>query len=266
MSSLVIQVTDSSWVNLHSALSISAGSPVTIFNKSGFTNLLLVTASVQPVVKSGMPLWEHEHQYVNPGDGLSLWAISIQGKADVYATDEPVTGALPDYVFTGSKQSTSRLRVDVGQTGFFERREFRISEELNITTGTSVVYKFSSPVNFILWEQVLSCDANLLKFEAVVDGTEGGVFTPVTIWGKNRMTEQPLYAGQVTIGKGGTVTGGQVAEVLRIQAAGATAQRASVGNSVGSERGLPTSVTHLKLSAPDGNVTGTFALVWEERP
>lgn len=266
MSSLVINVTDSAWVDIHSALSIDAGTPVTVFNKSGFTNLFLVTASTQPEVKNGMPLWEHEYQYVNPGDGLSLWAISIQGNAEVYATDEPVTGALPDYVFTGSNQGTSRLRVDVGQTGFFERREFRISEELTIPTGTSLVYRFESPVNFILWEQVIECDANLLKFEAIVGGTEGGSFTPVTIWGKNRMTEQPEYARQVTVSKGGTVTGGQVAEVLRLQAAGATAQRVSVGNAVGSERGLPAGVYYLKLSAIGGDVTGTFALVWEERP
>ena len=266
MSSLVISVTESAWVNIHAALSIDAGAPVTVFNKSGFTSLLLVTSATQPIARNGMPLWEREYQYVNPSDELSLWAISIQGVAEVYATDEPVTGALPDYVFTGSNQATSRLRVDVGQTGFFERREFRISEELNIPTGTSLVFRFESPVNFILWEQVIECDANLLKFEAIVGGAEGGDFTPVPIWGKNRMTEQPEYARQVTVSKGGTVTGGQVAEVLRLQAAGATAQRVSVGNSVGSERGLPASVTHLKLSAPDGNVTGTFALVWEERP
>lgn len=177
---------------------------------------------------------------------------------------------IPDFghsdLLTSAKEGIRRLRVDTGQTGFFERREFRISEELNIPSGTSLVYKFSSPVNFILWEQVFECDANLLKFEAVVGGTEGGTFTPVTIWGKNRMTEQLEYIGVVTVGKGGTVTGGQVAEVLRIQASGATAQRTSVGMSVGSERGLPAGDYYLKLSAIGGVVTGTLALVWEERP
>ena len=97
-------------------------------------------------------------------------------------------------------------------------------------------------------------------------GAEGGAYTAVTVWGKNRMTEQPEYARQATVSKGGTVTSGQVVEVLRLQAAGATAQRVSVGSSVGSERGLPAGVYHLKLSAIGGNVTGTFALVWEERP
>lgn len=167
---------------------------------------------------------------------------------------------------TSAGKETTRLRTDNGQTGFFERREFRISEELSIPTGTSLVYRFESPVNFILWEQSIECDANLLKFEAIVGGAEGGSFTPVTMWGKNRMSEQPAYIGQVTISKGGTVTGGQIAEVLRIQAAGATAQRASVGNAVGSERGLPAGVYHLRLTANGGDVTGTFALVWEERP
>jgi hypothetical protein len=175
------------------------------------------------------------------------------------------TGA-PIDLLTSGKRGTRRLRVDAGQTGFFERREFRISQELNISSGTSLVYKFSSPVNFILWEQAFECDANLLKFEAVVGGAEGGTFTPVAIWGKNRMTEQPEYIGQVSINTGGSVAGGQVAEVLRIKASGATAQRVSVGNTAGSERGFPPGDYYLKLSAIGGNVTGTFALVWEERP
>lgn len=181
-----------------------------------------------------------------------------------------MTYTIPDFgpsdLLTSDRIGTRRLRADFGQTGFFERREFRISEELSIPTGTSLVYRFESPVNFILWEQTIECDAHLLKFEAIVGGTEGGTFTPVPMWGKNRMTEQPEYARQVTVSKGGTVTGGQVAEVLRLQAAGATAQRVSVGSSVGSERGLPAGLYHLKLSAIGGDVTGTFALVWEERP
>lgn len=165
-----------------------------------------------------------------------------------------------------SEKATGRLRVDTGQTGFFERREFRISQELSIETATPLVIKFSSPINFILWEQVVSCDAHMIKFEAVVGGAEGGTFTPIPIWGKNRMTEQPEYAGQITVSSGGTVTGGSVAEVLRIKSANATAQQSSVGLTVSSERGLPAGDYYLRLSAEGGTATGTFSLVWEERP
>jgi hypothetical protein len=69
----------------------------------------------------------------------------------------------------------------------------------------------------------------------------------------------------ITFGKGGTVTGGQVAEVLRMKA-GSGNQRSSVGGGVGSERGLPAGVYLLKFSAPSGDITGTISLVWEERP
>lgn len=170
-----------------------------------------------------------------------------------------------DHFTSYGSEGTSRLRVDVAQTGFFQRREFRISEEVSIPSGTSLVYRFESPVNFILWEQSYSCDENLLKFEAIVGGVEGGVFTTVTIWGKNRMTEQPAYAGVITVGKGGTVAGGHVAEVLRLKS-GSNSQRSSVGGGIGSERGLPPGVYLLRLSAPSGDVTGTISLVWEERP
>ena len=174
---------------------------------------------------------------------------------------------LTEDLLTGSILGTKRVKVDNGQTGFFERREFRISQELSIPTDTPLVIKFSSPVNFILWEQVISCDAHLMKFEAIVGGTPSGAFsTPVTIWGKNRMTEQQAYQGQVTVSTGGTVTGGQVAEVLRIRAANATAQQSSVGETVSSERGLPAGDYYLRLSAEGGTATGTISLVWEERP
>lgn len=166
---------------------------------------------------------------------------------------------------TGSSEATARLPVDVGQTGFFERREFRISEEISIANGANLVYRLESPVNFILWEQSYQCDENLLKFEAIIGGTEGGTFTPVPIWGKNRMSEQPAYTVVITLSKGGTVTGGQVAEVLRMKA-GSGNQRSSVGGGVGTERGLPAGVYLLKFSAPAGDVTGTISLVWEERP
>jgi len=166
-----------------------------------------------------------------------------------------------------SEQSTARLRVDNGQTGFFERREFRISEAFSIATGSTLVFKFSSPVNFILWEQVVSCDANMVIFEAVVGGTPSGSFTtPITVWGKNRMTEQPAYTGQATINTGGVVTGGQIAEVLRIKSSNATAQQVSIGSTVSSERGLPAGDYYLRLTADGGTATGTISLIWEERP
>lgn len=168
---------------------------------------------------------------------------------------------------TGDRESTARVPVDQGQTGFFERREFRISVELNVEVATPLVFKFSSPVNFILWEQSLSVDANMVKFEAVVGGTPGGTFaTPITIWGKNRMNIEPEYAGQVTISTGGSASGGQAAEVLRVKSSGATGMQTSIGAAVATERGLPAGDYYLRLTAIGGTATGTFSLVWEERP
>lgn len=182
------------------------------------------------------------------------------------ANTQVLNGTIPQEMITGSSRDTGRLKVDAGQTGFFERREFRISQELSIASGQSLTFKFSSPVNFILWEQSIEVDDGLLKFEAVVGGVPSGTFnTQVAVWGKNRMTEQPLYVGQITVSTGGAVSGGQVAEVLRIKAATSTANRSSVGATVGSERGLPAGDYYLRLTA-SGDVTGTFSLIWEERP
>lgn len=172
-----------------------------------------------------------------------------------------------DWVTSPIHDQNRRLKVDAGQTGFFDRREFRISVELSVEVATPLVFKFSSPVNFILWEQSLSVDANMVKFEAVVGGTPGGTFaTPITIWGKNRMDIIPEYIGQVTVSTGGSVTGGQVAEVLRVKSSGATGQQTSIGEAVATERGLPAGDYYLRLTAIGGTATGTFSLVWEERP
>lgn len=172
-------------------------------------------------------------------------------------------------LFTSDNTGTRRMRVDIAQTGFFEGREFRSFYEFSIPSGQSVVLKFTSPVDFILFQQNLDVDASSVKFTAEIGGTEGGSFaTPLPVIGKNRMASRPAphYAPKVAITTGGTYTGGTVVEVVRVVSSGATAQQATVGAQISDERGLPAGSYYLRLTnIGNGTATGVYSLIWEER-
>lgn len=173
----------------------------------------------------------------------------------------------PDLMTDGGYGESRRLRVDNGQTGFFAGREFRSFYEFSIPTGQSIVIKFSSPVDFVLFQQSLSVDAGGVKYTAEVSGTAGGTFTPMPVVGKNRMAQRPTpyYEAVATIGQGGTFSGGTILDLARVVTAGATAQQITVGMT-SDERGLPAGDYYIRLAAlGNGTATGVYSLFWEER-
>lgn len=187
-----------------------------------------------------------------------------------------ILSGLPLDVLTSDHFNTRRLKVDVGQTGFWEGREFRISEELSIPSSTQVVFKFTSPINFILTKQSIECDQEGIKFEAFrsSQGTEGGTFNqPIAIYGNNIQSGTPEYTGQIAITTGGTFTPsalptGKPVEIIRLRTASATAQRTSVGGSASGERGLAADTYYLKFTnlTGSGTASGTYALTFQEQP
>lgn len=163
-----------------------------------------------------------------------------------------------------------RLRVDTGQTGFFAGREFRTFYRLNITAGATVVLKAVVPINVILFGLEANIYQGLLDIETVVGGTEGGTFTPLPIFPRNTMSERPspVYAPVVTLGAGGTHTGGTVLDALVVKAADNSNFAASVGAQSQDERGVGAGTYYFRLTAVagQGDVLGTFKARWEERP
>ena len=60
-------------------------------------------------------------------------------------------------LLTDRAGASQRLRVDPGQTGFFAGRMFRsYTEQVLPAAGSPVSFRFTSPVDFILWSQVLT--------------------------------------------------------------------------------------------------------------
>lgn len=176
----------------------------------------------------------------------------------------------PADLLTSEREGYRRVRVDSGQTGFFEGREFRTFREFSIPTGQSLFIKFVSPIDFILFEQSLTLDAGSVRFTALTGSTEATPFnTPLPVVGKNRMALRPLpyYVPVILVTTGGTVTGGTIVEVFRVVAANATAQQQTVGGAAQTERGLPAGTYYLRIeNIGNATATGVYSLFWEERP
>lgn len=185
----------------------------------------------------------------------------------------------PLAMFTSNDDDFRRWRVDVGQTGFWEGREFRINLDMTITT-TPLWLLVSCPVGFILQSQNLSCDQGGIRFRAYrsFQGTPSGTFDQqVRIWPMNGIPGTPEYENQLTITTGGSFTPGvgeTPAETIRqISNPGGTGPTAGSRNTVSGgafgERGLPPGDYYLQFDRVPGTTVdglGIFDLVWEERP
>lgn len=195
-------------------------------------------------------------------------------------TNDRLNIALDDKLITdgGISGNNPRVRVDAGQTGFFDRRMWALNYEfasVNPIAGTPLVFRLVIPTNFIIHAHSLTVDQGgvTLRTYAASQGTPGGTFStshpPVS---ENSMTESSAYAFQSVIDSGGTFTptvGQAPLTTLRVRTANATAQQSSVGGESVSEKGRAAGTYYAVLSrmtAVAGDCTGVYSLVVEERP
>lgn len=169
---------------------------------------------------------------------------------------------------------STRLRVDPGQTGFFAGRFFRsYIEALIPVAGPSVQFKFASPVDFILWSQVLELTQGAIELRVYTGATSSGAWTQRPVIGVNRMAErpQPYYTPLVTLETGGNFTGGTEVDLIKVRTSSANNSAQNVGAQA-SERGLPAGTYHGRFATLAGGVTVNdaaqllYSLLWEERP
>ena len=160
----------------------------------------------------------------------------------------------------------SRLKVDVGQTGFWEGREFRFDYEIS----EPIIFKFSSPIDFILQAQELFShdgESTLTVWRANQGAPSGTFNAPAQIIPNNRMSSTPSYTGVITITSGGSFTPTDsdvnlAGEHIKAKASTSTAQRNTVGSGGVNERGLPAGDYYLVFAGTDAS----YRLVYEERP
>lgn len=191
---------------------------------------------------------------------------------------ERVMAAFEQRLLTdGGFGASARLRVDQGQTGFFAGKMFRsyISAVLDKGGATPLYARFTSPIDFILWSQELTCTQGAVQFQAFLAPTFSGNWTQRPIIGINRMAARPTpyYVSPITleVGTTGTFTGGTEVDLMQIRTASTNGQASNTGGSK-SERGLPAGTYGLKFSilpgglAVNDNAQMIYDLGWEDRP
>ena len=170
----------------------------------------------------------------------------------------------PQQLLTGDSWDSSRLRVDVGQTGFWEGREFRL--DLDLTAD--YVVEFTSPVNFILQSQSLLSNDGVSTLDVYLStqGVAGGSFDEdLGVLPNNGMTDAPTYTPAISALGGGSFVPNaneKPRESIKVKAATSTAQRSTVGSGAIPERGLPPGTYYLVFTGDDIS----YRLVYEERP
>lgn len=183
-------------------------------------------------------------------------------------------GGIPSDLLTSLNVGERRLRVDVGQTGFFAGKFFRSYINAVIpTAGPMLQFRFTSPIDFILWSQIMELTQGALELKVYSGSTPSGTWTDRPIIGVNRMASrpQPYYEAQCTFATGGNFTGGTEVDLLQIRTAAANNTASNVGGSV-QERGLPAGEYYGRFQTLTGGVTVNdaaqinYALSWEERP
>ena len=181
---------------------------------------------------------------------------------------ERVEAYPPAKLMTDSDGEYSRLKVDIGQTGFFAGREARTFYEFSIASGASQVIKVVAPTDTIVQQLSVELFLAEIRMELVVGGTEAGTFaTPLPILKTNTMTTASSYVPQVTMNRGGTHTGGTVVDLLEA-VSGANSNKATPsGATEESPQGFAAGTFYIRLINTDGaTATGIFRARWEERP
>ena len=275
------------WYNLHDLFEVSK-STHWILNNPSANAMFVIESTTAPDLalsvmnnRNGIVLESGQTCLISPtttnvwlyGHGIATLNSVINKSGSPFSIMD-----LPQDVWTSDQEKFRRLRVDVGQTGFFEGREFRMVRKIVVPAATPRVFRFTSTVDFILFEQHLAVTTGDLEYYAwrSTQGTPSGTFTniPVPPIGKNisanfRDYGAGRYTSNVTIASGGDFIPTDVEVYVdydRAKTSSATAQRQSVSGGDDSVRYLAAGTYYLKITSLDGTSEGRFAIAWEERP
>lgn len=181
---------------------------------------------------------------------------------------ERVEAYPPVKLMTDGDGDYARMRVDVGQTGFYAGREAFTFYEFSIPTGQSRVIKVVSPVDTLVQRFAVELDLAAIRLELVAGGTEGGTFsTNIPVFKTNTMSTASNYAPQVTMSTGGTHTGGTVVDVLTAISGDKSQKSTAATASEDLPVGFSAGTYYIRITNTDGaTAAGIFRARWEERP
>lgn len=272
---------DTFYSNLNTLTGYDVGNALILTNNTSRPLFLVQSASTPTASSTQFPVPSGQtvtlERNTNP-----YWIRGSTGPVVVQLHDSSISPYsvvdFPDDMYTSSVQNFRRVRVDVAQTSLFEAREFRMVRKVSIPAATPLVFRFTSAVDFMLFEQTLDCSEGDIEYYAwrSTQGTEGGTFTALAVppIGKNISSFYRDYGGgryqsQVSLSSGGTFTptdANVYVDYDRAKTSGITAQQTSVRGGDDTVRYLAAGTYYLKLTSVSGTSVGRFAIAWEERP
>ena len=229
------------------------------------------------------PVWPAQTIVVHGNDIQPIWARgSAQGHILVQMLTEtvmPLTCVeFPQDIVTSGVEKFRRLQVDQGQTGFFEGRNFRFMRKIR----GDVIFKFTSTVDFVLYEQEFNVSSGNYEFHAwnadnVTETSSFNTDLSNRILNQNSSSEYRDYDGdryqtQVTIGTGGSINvidEDAYNDYADMVTSGFTAFRTGVTELANTQRYLSAGTYYLQftdLSTGSTGVRGIYQIGWEERP
>ena len=179
---------------------------------------------------------------------------------------ERVEAYPPAKLMTDGDGAYARMRVDVGQTGFFAGREFMAFHEYSIPSGQSVAIRAISTVDIFLMKFGIDNWSGDTRLELVSGGTVTSPFVnDISVLRTNQTTGPDYsYTTHVDMDNGGVVTGGTLLDVLQANSGN---KAAAVGSGSDDPIGMPSGTYYMRLIAiGNGTSTGVFKARWEERP
>lgn len=270
--------------DLYALTGITEGTSLIVTNSTSKPLLIVQTDLEQPENENeGFQLMPKQTALVHGNDmmkcmckGPTVGYITVQM---LTSTVMPLIGVeFAQDIVTSGEEGFRRLQVDQGQTGFFEAREFRMIKKIEFTgTGQTRTFKFTSNVDFILFEQQISVSSGSFEFYAWRDDNINELTpftTPVNFINKNISSEYRDYNGgryqsQVIIEKGGTIDvidEDLFADYADMRTSNATSQRITVGGPQNTQRYLAAGTYYLQFVSLNNEVKGVYQIGWEERP
>jgi hypothetical protein len=179
---------------------------------------------------------------------------------------ERVEAYPPKVLMTDGDGPYARVRVDVGQTGFFAGREFMAFHEYSILATTSIAIRAIAGVDVFLEQFSLDNWSGDVRLELRYGSTVISPFVndiPVT---RTNQTDgvDLTYTSQVNLDNGGVVTGGTVLDVFQLNSGN---KSDSVSGGSQDPIGMPAGTYYIVIqNIGNQTATGVFKARWEERP
>jgi hypothetical protein len=139
--------------------------------------------------------------------------------------------------------------------GFFQGHCYRAFKEF--TTNTQMRFVATKP--FLLTTQELYVDAGAAKATITVGSTAGGTWTALASKFTRNGVASPQPTPDVVVTEGGTISGGTVRDVIRVNAGGG----AGASHESPSIRLLPAGTYYIAIVVT-GSTSGVYAIEYEE--